>query len=98
MPREIHPAEAECTVHQLCAETASGGSVLIADFTGTFFCDSAGLRHLLVAQDRAGAHGRELRVAVLPDGAIRHLLAITGLDQLLPVYESLEQARTAPAA
>jgi anti-anti-sigma factor len=98
MPGEIDTTNAESAFHRLCAEASTGGHILIADFTGTSFCDSTSLRHLLVAQDRAAARGTELRLAVLPGSAVRHLMAITGLDKMLPIYESLERARAAPPA
>jgi anti-sigma B factor antagonist len=64
---------------------------VIADLTGTEFCDSAGLRIIVLARDWAAADNVELRLAVPPGPALT-VMKIVGLDQVLPIYPSLDKA------
>jgi anti-anti-sigma regulatory factor len=56
--------------NQLCAAVVPGGGVVVADLTGTVFCDSSGLRELYHAYEYAQAAGTEMRL-VLPPGSPR---------------------------
>jgi anti-sigma B factor antagonist len=69
-----------------------GPGLVIADMTGTTFCDSSGLRVLIVARDRAAASGCTLRIVIRPDGSVARSLAILGMDRMLPIYASVEDA------
>jgi anti-anti-sigma factor len=50
-------------------------------------------RILVHAHRNALTHGAELRL-VIPDGAVLRVLEITGMDRLLPIYPSLDEAMT----
>jgi anti-sigma B factor antagonist len=65
--------------------------VVVADLTCTTYCDTSGARTLLVASQEAAAASVELRVA-LPDGHVRQMLRLTGLDQLLRIYPTVAEA------
>jgi anti-anti-sigma factor len=69
--------------------------VVIADLTSTAFCDSSGVRYLLLAHDKAAAHGAQLRLAVQPDGMVLRMLTLMGLHRVLQVHVSLEEATAA---
>jgi anti-sigma B factor antagonist len=69
--------------------------VIVADLTGTTFCDSSGIRYLLLAQDAAAAHGAELRLAVQPDGMVLRMLTLMGLHRVFQVHVSLDKATAA---
>jgi anti-anti-sigma factor len=73
-------------------------SLVIADMTGTTFCDSSGLQMLMVAHQRAAVTGSALRVAVTPGDGVARVLAIVGLDRMLDVYASVEDAVAAKHA
>lgn len=63
LPREIDMTNA-CQVSQrLCAALAAGAPIVVADMTATRFCDSMGLRALVLAHEQASASSAELRVA-----------------------------------
>lgn len=64
---------------------------LVIDLSGTTFADSSFVGFLvrLVKELREG--GREL-LLVRPAGQVRRLLAIVGLPNLVPVFESVEDA------
>lgn len=64
---------------QLCNTDVT---TIVVDGIGLSFVDSAGLRALVVAHDRASTQGIDLRVSPASD-ALGKVLAMTGLDQLL---------------
>ena len=90
------PAEVDITnagdLAKRCREAiAPGVSAVVADLVTTVFCDSSGLRILILAHDWAEADNVELRLAV-PPGPALVVMKLIGLDQLVPVYPSLDQA------
>jgi anti-sigma B factor antagonist len=76
---------------QIRTAITPGVSTVVADLTGTEFCDSAGLRVIVLAYDWAKVGHVELRLAV-PPGPALVVLKLVGLDQLLPIYPSLDKA------
>jgi anti-sigma B factor antagonist len=92
LPPEIDLTNADEVLEMITAACAPGVSVIIADLTGTTFCDSGGLQRLLQASRKAAAAGAELRLAISPDGAVSRIIELTGISQYLPVYFSAELA------
>jgi anti-sigma B factor antagonist len=91
LPGEIDVANA-CRVSQrLCVALAAGAPVVVADMTATRFCDSMGLRALVLAHKQASASSAELRVAVASANVLR-VMAITQLDTVLRIFPSAEEA------
>ena len=76
-----------------CALT-TGAMIVIADMTGTRFCDSMGLRALVLAHKRAVAHNTALRLVITSANVLR-VLAITKLDTVLRIYPGLDAAQAA---
>jgi anti-anti-sigma factor len=64
LPGEIDMANARQVRQRLYAALAAGAPIVVADMAATRFCDSMGLRALVLAHKRATASGAELRVAV----------------------------------
>ena len=93
LPAEIDIGNAVQVGDELGAALGSGAAVVIADMTMTEFCDSSGIRHLLIANDRAAASSAELRL-VVRSAALLRVLQVTGVDQLLGIYPSLQAALT----
>ena len=93
LPDEIDVTNAERVFNQICA--ALDADVVIADLSATVFCDSSGLRHLLLAERRAGASGTRLRFAIPPDGPVHRVLELTGARRRLDVYPDLAAAASA---
>jgi anti-sigma B factor antagonist len=91
LPAEIDMTNAESTVDQLRSAFTPGVTVVIADMSSTVFCDSAGLRHLLLADDWAAAHHAQLWLVVVP-GEVLRVLELMGLDRQLSLYPSLAAA------
>ena len=64
---------------------------LILDFERVFFISSAGLRISLVISRKFNDSGKKFGVCTLSD-PIRNVLAISGFDQIIPIYESRDAA------
>jgi anti-anti-sigma factor len=94
MPDEIDIANAEDVRDTLLAVLNQGITTLIVDMTQTAFCACAGAAAFARAQQRARAGGGQVRlVARAP--IVRRLLAITSVDHLIPVFDSVSAARAA---
>jgi anti-sigma B factor antagonist len=75
----------------LAGALAGRPKVVVADGTGTGFCDSAAITALISAHHYAATAGAQLRL-VLPSAAVRRVLELTDADQVLRVYLSLQNA------
>ena len=92
LPLEIDITNADDVLDLITAACTPGVTVVIADLTGTIFCDSAGLNHLIQASHKAAANGTELRLAISPDGTVSRIIELTGISQHIPVYPSAQLA------
>jgi anti-anti-sigma factor len=70
-------------------------TIVIADLSGTTFCDSSALRELVVAYRQAAAASTEFRL-VIPPGWVARLLHRTGVASLLAGYPTLDAALAGP--
>jgi anti-sigma B factor antagonist len=91
LPAEIDISNADRIGEELCAAFAPGIRAVIADMTGTRFCDSSGISVLVAAHRKATASHAELRLVVLSTVVLR-ALTLVRIDHLLPVYPSLAEA------
>ncbi|HEY7262452.1 MAG TPA: STAS domain-containing protein [Trebonia sp.] len=91
LPAEIDVVNAGRVGEQLRAAFTPGVRVVIADLGSTVFCDSSGVRELVLAHKRAVASNCELRVVISSAGVLR-VLAIQGLDRVLEIYPDLAAA------
>jgi anti-sigma B factor antagonist len=97
MPDEIDIANAEDIRDTLLAVLNQGVTTLIVDLTGTAFCGCAGASAFARAHQRARASSGQVRLVVRTP-IVRRLLAITGVDRLMPVFDSLSAARDADSS
>lgn len=97
LPAEIDVTNARAALARLLP-ALDGPGLVIADMTGTTFCDSAGLRMLITVRDRARDGGSTLRIIIRPDGSVARAMTILGLDRMLPVYDSVADATAARPA
>src|SRR5690349_24240133 len=98
VPEEIDITIAGSLRAALVDAAARGHGTFVVDMSLTRFCDSSGLHTLMAAHQRAQAEGGEV-LLVVPDTAILRVLAITGMDQVIPNFASLDEALAqAPAA
>lgn len=64
---------------------------LVVDMSDTTFCDSAGVGQLVQAHRQAAAAGGEVRL-VIGTARVMRILAIVGVDRVVPIFASLEEA------
>jgi anti-sigma B factor antagonist len=95
MPAEIDMTNASDVSDLLPAVAGESPQVITADMTATEFCDSAGVRALVRAHERAAAAGSELRLA-LGDSPAARIIQLIGLDQIIPPYRDVEQSLATP--
>ena len=91
VPEEIDIINAAGLRAALLQAVSAGHSTLVVDMTGTHFCDSAGLHVLVRAHKRARADGGDLLLALQAAEVLR-VLEITGIDQVIPAFATLDEA------
>jgi anti-anti-sigma factor len=91
LPAEIDIGNADQITDTLLAVLNQGVTTLVADMTATTFCAVAGASALARAHRRAAANQADLRVAVRTP-AVRRLLALTWVDRLILVTDSVPAA------
>jgi len=90
-PEEIDITGADELRAALLDAAGNGRGRLVVDMSRTRFCDSSGLHALVAAHQRSQAECGEM-LLVIPDAAVLRVLAITGLDQVIPNFASLDEA------
>jgi anti-sigma B factor antagonist len=89
MPAEIDAVNAGAVHQALLAEVGHDAPMLIIDMSRTTFCDSAGVQVIIDTYNRATAAGTRLRLVAT---AVVRILTLVGVDQLVPIYPTLEEA------
>jgi len=90
-PEEIDVTNAAGLRAALVEAASDGGKRLVVDMTQTQYCDSSGIHALAAAHLRAVEEGREVLLAVSAAAVLR-ILALTGIDQMIPSFATLEEA------
>jgi anti-sigma B factor antagonist len=70
-----------------------GPALVVVDMSRTRFCDSAGLNALVAADRLVRAEGGEMRLVIVGEAIVR-IVALTGVDRVIPIFVSLEEALT----
>jgi anti-sigma B factor antagonist len=94
LPVRMDASSAGQIREELLSVINGGATALIADMTATTSCDHAGADAVVRAFQRAVISGSELRLVVTAEHVLR-VLSLSGLDQLVPIYPSLEAAAAA---
>ena len=91
----------ECDLHTgrqlrdvLTSEVSRGAQRMILDLSGLSFMDSTGMQVLLSVRTVLTVRGGSMAL-VAPQPVVARILELTGADQYIPVYGSLEDAQTA---
>jgi anti-sigma B factor antagonist len=95
LPERIDTSNADQVREQLLALLNSDGSgtgPLIADLTGTTFCDTSAINALLRAHTRAGGQRRRLYAAVPPGGTVRKVFDIAAISRVIPTFDDVGSA------
>jgi anti-sigma B factor antagonist len=93
-PGEIDITNADGLRLALLEAAGHGPQGFVVDMSRTQFCDTAGLHALVLAHKRAGAQGGEVRL-VITGTAVLRIFAVTGLDDVIPHFASLDDALAA---
>lgn len=94
LPGEIDLTGAAAVLAALTAALDDGAKVVIADMSGTTFCDSGGVASLVRAHQHAVANQARLRLVTATPG-VERILSLTGVDTLVPVFPTVGDARSA---
>ena len=90
---EIDASTADLVADAMSGAFTDGHKRVLLDFAGVTFIDSTGLGVLVKSHRAAEAAGSQFAV-VHPTPQTRKLIHVLGLDQLLHIYDSHEQALT----
>jgi anti-sigma B factor antagonist len=97
-PAEIDISNPDWLDAVLREAAARGHERFVVDMTGTQYCESSGLGALVQAHNRALADGGELRLVRSTSASVVRVFALTGIDQVIPSFPSLDEAvEPAPA-
>lgn len=91
LPAELDLLNASQAGVQLHAALTSDESIVVADLSGTSYCDVAAARMLLQMHHDAAVDGAQLRL-VMPAGPVRRVLELLALDGQLDLYSSVRDA------
>ena len=90
-PEEVDIANAAALKAALMEAARPDHALLVVDMSRTRFCDSAGLNALVGAARQARANGGEVRMVVVGE-AVSRIVQLTGVDRVIAIYPSLEEA------
>lgn len=90
---EIDQATAPRLKTELLTAIVRTSPRLVIDLSGVTFIDSAGLTVILAARQRARAQGGDTYL-LGPTKQVRKVLAITSLDRLFEIHDTLESVRS----
>lgn len=95
LPAQLDESNAGAARASLLAAADRRPHVLIADLSGTRWCDWAGAGALASAFSSALAGGTELRL-VATDEYVRRVISLNGLDRMMSVSADVTAASAAP--
>ena len=90
-PEEIDITNAGGLREALIEAAGRGPGGFVVDMSRTQFCDTAGIHALVLAHKRAGAGSGNMQL-VITGPAVLRIFAITGLEDVIPHFASLEEA------
>jgi anti-sigma B factor antagonist len=91
LPAEIDAVNSDRVQADLVAACVPGASTVVADLSGTVFCDSSAVRVLVRTHQLAASMGIEFRLVVTSVPVLR-VLELTGLKSVLRLYPSIDGA------
>jgi anti-sigma B factor antagonist len=92
-PQEIDAVNAGYFRRMLLRAACRGqAAVVVVNMTATRFCDSTAVHVLARAHERAVAAGGQLLLVIPDAAAVLRILALTGMDQLIPSFADLHEA------
>ena len=89
---EIDAANVPWIATRLRGLLTNHSHALVVDLSATTYIDSAGIAMLFELADEMRMHQQQLRVVVPPRSPIARMLALTGLDRVVPIHEAADEA------
>lgn len=96
VPVEVDISNADKVRDDLLSVLQECPAALVADMSGTSFCDSAAVNSLVRVYQQALTAGAAVRL-VVTTSAVQRVLAITGVDHLIDTFPTVEAAVAASA-
>ena len=93
LPAEVDISTADQLREELLSIIEEGTAVTVVDMSQTTFCDSGGVRAVVLAHRKAAASGVELRL-VIASSAVRQVFSIIGAERLAELHTDLASALT----
>jgi anti-anti-sigma factor len=72
--------------------TDGAGRVLVAEFRDVTFLDSVALGTLIGETEELRKRGGEVRLVIPPEGRVRRILEVTGIETMFRVYSDVQSA------
>ena len=94
MPEEIDMSNGAEVQDGLVAALGQRPAVLVVDMTATTFCDSAGVRAIMLSHRQATSQGSELRLVISSPG-VHRVFSIIGAGDLVQIHPDLASALAA---
>ncbi|HEY1920651.1 MAG TPA: STAS domain-containing protein [Streptosporangiaceae bacterium] len=91
MPAEVDMSNGGDVQAFLLATLERNPDVLVVDMAATTFCDSAGLRAVMISHRQAGTQGSEFRLVVGSPG-VQRVFSIIGASEHVQIYPDLDSA------
>jgi anti-sigma B factor antagonist len=91
LPAEVDMANAEAAENELTAALAGQPGALIIDMTHTIYCDSAGVRAVMLTCKRAAEAGCDVRLVITSPTVLR-IFTLMGADQHAAIHPDLNSA------
>jgi anti-anti-sigma factor len=92
---EVDMANADRVRRELVAAVPHDCRAMVLDLRSVSYLDSAGIRMLFDVSEQLAERGATVAVSVPADASMRRILAITRLDTLVPVRDSVDEAAEA---
>jgi anti-anti-sigma factor len=89
---EVDISNADEVSEAIDQAVSNEGTTVVLDLTPTTYLDSSGIQLLVQLAERLGDRRHALRVVVPRDSALRTLIELTGLEQVIPIRSSMEDA------
>lgn len=94
---EVDLSNADAVFDRVAALAQSGTTRVVLDLSATDYLDSSGIAMIFRLAQRLRVARQDLRIVVPREAAIRAVLDITAVDQVVPVYPTVAQAQAAAA-
>jgi anti-sigma B factor antagonist len=94
MPEEIDMSNGAEVQEGLLAVLGQHPGVLVVDMTATTFCDSAGVRAIMLSHRQASGQGTEFRLVISSPG-VHRVFSIIGAGELVQIHPDLPSALAA---